>query len=182
MDICVTSGSRGGTGKTTFSIIMAHVLKYIYQKNIVVINISRIPYRIKTDIDIRTDLIDRQRHIRVYDFPAFQLSDRELLSLYLSCRNIVFVADEDPYTAESAKAFLKLARGRKLGVLVNMVIGMPKLKYIILYSKYSKVYSIPFDEQLRIYRASGVDPIKLRSAGVAKMVKAAVDIARRLNS
>ncbi|MGC9170383.1 MAG: ATPase [Thermoproteus sp.] len=180
MDICITSGSRGGTGKTTFSIIMAHVLKYIYQKNIVIINLSKIPYKIKTDIDIETDIVDGD--IRIYDFPAFHLSDRDLLSLYLSCRNIVFVADEDPHTLESARTFLKLARGRKLGILINMIIGRPKLRYIVLYSKYSKIYLIPFDEQLRIYRANGVDPIRLRSVGVAKMVKVAVDIARKLNS
>ncbi|MEZ0248062.1 MAG: ATPase [Thermoproteus sp.] len=117
---------------------------------------------------------------RLFDFPAFGLTDRVLLDYYLSCRNIVFVADEDPHTVEIAKAYLKIARGNKLGVLINMVIGRPKLKYLIEYRRFGKIYLIPFDEELRIYRAEGLDPIKVRSPGVVKMVKAAVDIAKKI--
>ncbi|MEL9991028.1 MAG: hypothetical protein QXP98_09485 [Thermoproteus sp.] len=103
-----------------------------------------------------------------------------LLDYYLSCRNVVFVADEDPQTIEIAKTYLKIARGDKLGILINMIIGKPKLKYLISYRRFGKVYLIPFDRELRIYRAEGLDPIKVRSPGVVKMIRAAVDIAKKI--
>lgn len=181
MDICVASGAKGGTGKTTFSFILGHILNYLYKDNIILINLSKIPYNIKTDLYISTD-ISEGGSLRVLDFPAFQMSDRYLLSLYLSCKNVVFVVDEDPYTAEIAEAFLRLLNNKNIAIIINMIIGKPSIKYLIKYRKISNIYLVPYDENIRIYRTEGLDPIRVRSPGVAKMIRAAVDIARRLNS
>lgn len=178
MNICVVSGSRGGTGKTTFSFILAHVLEYIFNNNITIVNLSKIPYKIKTSLKISDDVVEDE--LAVLDFPAFRLDDRNMLSYFLRCKNVVFVADEDPHTLASAKFYLKLTKTQILGIIINMVIKKPRINYLFSYRKLGSVYVVPFDESLRIYRASGVDPIKIRSPAVVRMIKAAVDVARKV--
>lgn len=114
------------------------------------------------------------------DFPAFRLDDRDMFSYYIRCKYIVFVADEDPHTLESARSYLKLVNARKLGIIINMIINKSSVYYLLSYRRFSNIYLIPFDEQLRIYRADGVDPIKIRSPAVVRMIKAAVDIAKKI--
>lgn len=178
MDICVVSGSRGGTGKTTFSFILAHVLEYIFNDDIIIVNLSRIPYKIKTDLRISDDLVENG--VAVLDFPAFRIDDRDMLSYFLRCKRVVFVADEDPHTLTSARLYLELAKTQVLGIIINMVISKPKIKYLFSYKKLGNIYVIPFDNLLRVYRADGVDPVKIRSPAVARMIKAAVDIAKKV--
>lgn len=174
--ICVTSGAKGGTGKTTFSFVLAWTLYYIFKEEISIINLSKISYNIKTNISIYN--IIKKNKINILDFPAFTLYDKTLLTIFKLCKNIIFVVDEDPHTLESTRIYADIAKGRVAGLILNMVIGKPSLTYLLSYRKLGNIYIVHFDEKLRIYRGERVDPVLVRSRAVAEMARAAVDLAK----
>jgi MinD-like ATPase involved in chromosome partitioning or flagellar assembly len=180
VEICVTSCAKGGTGKTTFSFILAHVLHYITKKKIYIINLSKIPYNIESKLFIHNKYLIYKDGFAVLDFPAFTKYDEAMHAALRRCDSIIVVADEDPHTLESVRLCAEVIRGKVVAVVLNQVIGRPSLKYLVAYRALGRVYVVRFDERLRIYRGEGVDPGEAKSKAVAEMIKAAVDIAKRI--
>lgn len=161
MDLCITSGSKGGTGKTTFAEVMAYVWSVI----------SGAPIRVAKPLG---------RSSSVVDFPAFQLTDRRYLERFLRCKHVVYVVDEDLETVRAVEILHAVARGEVLGVVLNKVLGKPGREFTRLYRRMGEVYVVHFDERLAIHRSVGVPPFKMRSIAVLEMAKAAVDIINKL--
>lgn len=179
MKICITSGAKGGTGKTTFSFILAHVFYHITKKRVYIINLSKIPYNIKSELNIYNKYLARGEFV-VLDFPAFTRYDEVMRTALRSCDFVVVVADEDPHTLESIRLCAESIRGKVIAVVLNQVVGRPSLKYLVAYRALGKVYVVHFDERLRVYRSEGLDPSEAKSKAVTEMIRAAVDITKRL--
>ncbi|MEM1597040.1 MAG: hypothetical protein QXP31_05445 [Pyrobaculum sp.] len=163
MRICVTSASKGGTGKTTFAEVFAHVLE------ILGISASRASPHEEARVGVR-----------VVDFPAFPLSDKTYLKKALACDWTLYVVDEDEETLRAVELFHVVARPRLAGVVVNKVIKRPSKYFITAYKRLAQVYVVRFDEDLAVHKSIGVPPYRVRSPAVLDMAKASVDIAKKL--
>ncbi|ABP51459.1 MULTISPECIES: hypothetical protein [Pyrobaculum] len=156
MKICITSGYKGGTGKSTFSEILVYVWRVL---------------------GLRAEAIrpfDKGGGVSVVDFPAFQLTDRRHLAELINCNYLVYVVDEDPQTLEAIEKIHVLMKKEVLGVLINKVIGKPSKEFLKAYRRLGHVHVARFDEKLAVHRATGMAPYKVRSVAVLDMAKAAV--------
>ncbi|MEM0483144.1 hypothetical protein [Pyrobaculum aerophilum] len=160
--ICITSGSKGGTGKTTFAEILAYVWKALGAP----VALTK-PFAKSVN-----------NGMSVIDFPAFTLNDKRHLEALLRCNALVYVVDEDYQTLAAVELIHTLARKEVLGVVVNKIVRRPSKEFVKLYSKLGEVYIVRFDEEMAVHRAVGIPPYKIRSMATIDMAKAAVEIFR----
>ncbi|MCI4447479.1 MAG: hypothetical protein JHC20_06180 [Pyrobaculum sp.] len=165
MDICVTSGAKGGTGKTTFAEILAYVWRAVFG--------------LSTGV-VRPLDDGKSFEVRLVDFPAFQLTDRPHLKALLRCGGVIYVVDEDYETLHAVEVLHAVLRGKALGVVFNKVIKKPGKEFLRAYSRLGKVYVVHFDERMAVHRSIGVPPYRVRSIATLEMAKAAVDLKRRV--
>lgn len=156
--ICVTSGSKGGTGKSTFSELLTYIWSVLGAE-------ARLVRPLERGLD---------GGVAIVDFPAFQLTDRRHLAELVGCNYVVFVVDEDPHTLEAVEKIHVLLRREVLGILINKVVGRPSKEFLKAYRRLGDVHIARFDTKLAVHRAIGVPPYKVRSVAVLDMAKAAV--------
>ncbi|MGC9131067.1 MAG: hypothetical protein ACP5H5_05720 [Pyrobaculum sp.] len=160
MRICVTSGAKGGTGKSTFAELMAFVWRALGNPARVVKPLSGSP----------------GSGLLIVDFPAFQLTDRRHMAELLRCDSVIYVADEDYQTLASVEVVHAIARRPVLGVVLNKVIKRPGRDFLRQYSRLGEVHVVRFDEKMAVHRAVGVPPYRVRSIATLDMAKAAVKL------
>lgn len=164
MQICITSGSKGGTGKTTFAEILAYVWKAL-----------GLPVALVKPLGESFN-----NGVSVVDFPAFTLSDRRHLKALLRCNMLIYVVDEDYQTLGTVELIHVLARKEVLGVVLNKVVRRPSREFVKLYSTLGDVHIVRFDEKMAIHRAVGIPPYKVRSLATIDMARAAVEMFREV--
>lgn len=170
--ICITSGGRGGTGKTTFAEVASYVWSRVWGVRVEVVDLSRMPPKPPR----------ANGEVTILDFPAFQLTDRWMVKLAMLCKNIIYVVDEDPTTYNSVERLHVLLRGDVVGVLVNKVLGRPRRRLTMMYRRLGDVWTARFDSDMAVHRAVGVSPLKARGVALADMVISAVDMGERLQA
>ncbi|MEZ0319087.1 MAG: hypothetical protein ABWK05_03710 [Pyrobaculum sp.] len=163
MKICVTSASKGGTGKTTFAEVFTYILKTF--------GISASVVRPQEDARVG---------VKVVDFPAFPLSDKTYLKKALTCDWTLYVVDEDEETLRAVEIFHVMTRPRLAGVVLNKVIRRPSKYFTTAYKRLAQVYVIRFDENLAVHKSIGVPPYRVRSPAVLDMAKTSVDLVKKL--
>lgn len=166
--VCIMSGGKGGTGKTTFAEVASYVWSRMWGVEFRRIDLSSPPQTARGRL--------------LLDFPAFQLTDRQLLKLALQCKKIIYVVDEDPTTYRALERLHLLLRGDVVGVLVNKVLGRPSQHILRMYGRVGDVWTARFDEDLAMHRALGISPLRVRGVALVDMVKSAVDMGERLES
>lgn len=164
MEICVTSGAKGGTGKTTFAEILAYVWRAVFGLSAGVVR----------------PLDGGSSFVRVVDFPAFQLTDRPHLKALLRCGGVIYVVDEDYETLHAVEVLHAALRGKALGVVLNKVVGKPGREFLRMYGQLGRVYVARFDERMAVHKSVGVPPYRTRSVATLEMAKAAMDLKKHL--
>ncbi len=165
MDVCVTSGAKGGTGKSTFAEILAYVWRAVFGLSTGVVK----------PLDGGGNF-----EVRVVDFPAFQLTDRPHLKALLRCGGVIYVVDEDYETLNAVETLHTALRGKALGVVLNKVVGRPGREFLKMYSRLGRVYVVHFDERMAVHKSVGVPPYRTRSVATLEMARAAVDLKKHL--
>ncbi|ABL88177.1 conserved hypothetical protein [Pyrobaculum islandicum DSM 4184] len=165
VDICITSGAKGGTGKTTF----ANVFAYTYHI------LTGTSTRVVKPLDSYQGI-----EIAIVDFPAFQLTDKKYLKRLLRCDAVLYIVEEDFETLRAIEILHMLIKAEVLGVVINKVLEKPSKEFISIYSRFGKVYIIHFDKKLAIHKSVGIPPYRLRSIATLEIAKAAVDIIRKI--
>jgi hypothetical protein len=165
VDICVTSGAKGGTGKTTFAEILAYVWRAVFGLSAGVVR----------PLDGGSSF-----EFRVVDFPAFQLTDRPHLKALLRCSGVIYVVDEDYETLHAVEVLHAALRGKALGVVLNKVVGKPGREFLRMYGQLSRIYVAHFDERMAVHKSVGVPPYRIRSVATLEMAKAAMDLKKHL--
>ncbi len=165
MDVCVTSGAKGGTGKSTFAEILAYVWRAVFGLSTGVVK----------PLDGGGNF-----EVRVVDFPAFQLTDRPHLKALLRCNGVIYVVDEDYETLNAVETLHAALRGKALGVVLNKVVGRPGREFLKMYSRLGRVYVVHFDERMAVHKSVGVPPYRTRSVATLEMARAAVDLRKHL--
>jgi len=166
VDICVTSGAKGGTGKTTFAEILAYVWRKAFGISAGVVK----PFS-------RGDF-----EVRIVDFPAFQLTDRLYIKRLIECDGVVYVVDEDLETLNAVETLHVALKDKVFGVVLNKVVKKPGKEFLRAYGRLGKVYAVHFDEQMAVHRSIGVPPYRVRSIATLEMAKAAVGLKRFVSS
>ena len=165
MDVCVTSATKGGTGKTTFAEVFAYVWRVVFRLSVGVVK----------PLDGEGGF-----EVRVVDFPAFQLTDRPHLKALLRCDGVIYVVDEDYETLHAVGILHVALRGRALGVVLNKVVGRPGREFLKMCSRLARVYVVHFDERMAVHKSVGVPPYRIRSIATLEMARAAVDLKKHL--
>jgi len=165
VDVCVTSGAKGGTGKSTFAEILAYVWRAVFGLSTGVVK----------PLDGGGNF-----EVRVVDFPAFQLTDRPHLKALLRCGGVIYVVDEDYETLNAVETLHTALRGKALGVVLNKVVGRPGREFLKMCSRLGRVYVVHFDERMAVHKSVGVPPYRTRSVATLEMARAAVDLKKHL--
>lgn len=160
MIICINSGSKGGTGKTTF----AELTTYVWRRLEVSTVLTKPPVVVKRGV------------VNVVDFPAFSLTDLLYVKSLGRCDSYIYVVDESFETLKAIETIHVIYRKKVLGVIINKVIKKPSGLFLEQYKKFGNTYIIRFDDRLAIHKAIGAPPYRVRSVAVLDMTKAAVDI------
>lgn len=167
MDLCITSGWRGGTGKSTY----AAVLGYIWR------DAFGLSTRLSTPLD-RT----RGGGVNVVDFPTFQTTDDIYLKRLAGCTAVTYVVDEDIESLRAVEVLHPIIKREVWGVVVNKVVGKPNRLFLEIYRRFGQVYVVHFDIKLALHRSVGVPPYRVRSPAVLEMARSAVDMLKRHKS
>ncbi|MFN3803595.1 MAG: hypothetical protein ACK4SY_00900 [Pyrobaculum sp.] len=167
MDLCITSGWRGGTGKSTYTSVLGHIWRDAFGLAI----------RLSTPLD-RT----RGGGINVVDFPTFQTTDEIYLERLARCAAVIYVVDEDIESLRAVEVLHPITKREVWGVVVNKVVGKPNRIFLGAYRRFGQVYVVHFDIKLALHKSVGVPPYKARSPAVLEMARSAVDILKRHKS
>ncbi len=159
VNVCIASGGKGGTGKTTF----ATVLSYVWKNYGVSVSLS-------------TPLRRAGGGVNVVDFPTFQTTDVIYVESLLKCHGVIYVVEEDVECVKAVDQIHVIAKRDVWGVVVNKVFAKPSKLFQKLYGRLGPLYVVHFDEKLAMHRAVGMSPHEVRSRAVLEMGRAAVDI------
>jgi len=155
--IAITSGAKGGTGKTTFAAVAAYVWRSL-------------------GVPVRVAKTASAAGFYLVDLPAFRLDDKLFVKILSKCKALIYVVDEDFETLGSVERLHAAVKGDVYGVILNKVFRKPGEVFVKAYKRFGDVYVVPFDEKLAVHRAVGIPPFRVKSPATLAMAEAAVDL------